>query len=93
MRVVHCKKEKFDHYLGRPFVFGNPFSHKEGALAIFKVDTVEEAVAKYREWILNQPELIIRVKRELKRKVIGCWCKVKGNEPCHGDVLLEIANE
>lgn len=30
---------------------------------------------------------------ELKGKVLGCWCKKKGNEPCHGDVLVKLLNE
>lgn len=30
---------------------------------------------------------------ELKGKVLGCWCKIKGNEPCHGDVLINLLNE
>jgi len=34
--------------------------------------------------------MIERVKRELKGKVLGCWCHPK---ECHGDVLARIANE
>jgi hypothetical protein len=30
-----------------------------------------------------------RVKRELRHKILGCWCHPKA---CHGDVLAEIAN-
>ena len=37
-----------------------------------------------------KPELIARAKVELRGKTLGCWCAPK---PCHGDVLLEIANE
>jgi hypothetical protein len=36
----------------------------------------------------NTP-LIAKIKRELRGKVLGCWCKPLA---CHGDVLLEIAN-
>lgn len=25
MRVVHCRKERYTHYIGRPSVLGNPF--------------------------------------------------------------------
>lgn len=32
MKVVHFKKEPFDIYIGRPSVWGNPFSHKQGTL-------------------------------------------------------------
>ncbi len=27
-KVVHCKIEDYDVYIGRPSKFGNPFSHK-----------------------------------------------------------------
>lgn len=49
----------------------------------------EEAVNKYREWLLAQPELIERAKKELKGKLLGCWCAPLA---CHGDVLVEIVD-
>lgn len=89
--VVHCKKEPFDVYIGRGrgSQWGNPFSHQEGTQAKFKVETREEAIAHFREWLLRQPELVERAKRELRGKVLGCWCHPKA---CHGDVLAEVAN-
>ncbi|MGN6554026.1 MAG: DUF4326 domain-containing protein [Verrucomicrobiota bacterium] len=30
------------------------------------------------------------IKRELRGKNLACWCKL--GQPCHADVLLEIAN-
>ena len=99
MKVVHCKREKYDVYIGRPSVFGNPFSHKEGTLAKYKVDTVEEAIEKYREYILNSPRLLERLP-ELKGKILGCWCAGKiplttEDKPfkCHGQVLMELVEE
>lgn len=89
MKVVHCKVEKFDVYIGRPSVWGNPFSHKQGTLAKFQVKSREEAVAAYRTWILTQPQLMARL-HELKGKTLGCWCKPAS---CHGDVLMELANK
>ena len=88
--VVHCKKEPFDVYIGRPSAFGNPFSEKAGTQAEVKVENREEAIACFREWVSQQPELVARIKRELRGKVLGCWCHPKA---CHGDVLAEIANE
>lgn len=87
--VVHCKKEAHDVYIGRPGPWGNPFSHLEGKGDV-KVDSREEAIACYKEWLLQHPEVVKRVKRELKGKVLGCWCFPKA---CHGDVLARIANE
>lgn len=81
--VVHCKRDKYDVYIGRPGPWGNPFE-------IGKDGTREEVVEKYAEWLLAQPELVERAKTELKDKVLGCWCAPK---LCHGGILVEIANE
>ena len=87
-KVVNKYKESFDIYIGRPSEWGNPFSHKEGTLAEFKVNTREEAIGKYREWIVTQPNLL-RQLPTLKNKVLGCYCKPQA---CHGDVLVELIN-
>lgn len=81
--VVHCKKDKYDVYIGRDkSIFGNPF--------IIGIDgNRSEVINKYRTWILNQPELLDKIK-QLKGKILGCWCAPK---KCHGDVLVEIANK
>ena len=92
-RVVHCKKARYDVYIGRSkeaLGWGNPFSHKAGTLAEHRVATREEAISKYEVWLLSQPELVARVKRELRAKVLGCWCHPLA---CHGDVLARVANE
>jgi hypothetical protein len=83
MRVVHCKKDKYDVYIGRPGPWGNPFE-------IGKDGDREEVVQKYAEWLLAQPELVEKAKEELKGKVLGCWCAPK---LCHGNILSQIANE
>lgn len=59
--------------------WANPFSAKKYGR--------EECISKYREYILNSPALMSRL-GELKGKELGCWCKP---EPCHGDVLVELA--
>lgn len=89
-KVVHCKKDRYDVYIGRGSKFGNPYSHKEGTAAAWVVETREDAIRLYEEWLRAQPELMEAVKKELKGKTLGCWCKPLA---CHGDVLLQIANE
>ena len=93
-KVVHCKIEPFDVYIGRPSLWGNPFSHKEGTQAKYQCDTVEQAVQKYHEWVITQP-IIMKKIGLLKGKVLGCWCKTKKNPnaPCHGDVLAMLADK
>jgi len=79
---------------GRPFDYGNAWTHKQSGLAEFSVATPEEAVACFREYCETHPEVMARIKRELKGLTLGCWCKTvkHPDAPCHGDVLLEIAN-
>lgn len=76
-------------YVGRPSKWGNPYSHMAGTLAKYHVDTRAEAISKYREWLLSQPDLLEQVKQELAGKDLVCWC---APHECHGDVLLELAN-
>lgn len=77
--VVHCKKEKYDVYIGRPSKWGNPFR--------IGVDgTREDVIRKYREWARDQDLPL----HELRGKVLGCFCSPLA---CHGDILAELANE
>jgi len=84
--IVHCKRSEYDVYIGRPSKWGNPYSHLPNTLAQYRVATREEAIDKYREWILTQPDLLAALP-ELKDKVLGCHCRPK---TCHGDVLVEL---
>jgi hypothetical protein len=38
----------------------------------------------------KQAALVEKAKRELRGKVLGCWCKPLD---CHGDVLKAVADE
>jgi hypothetical protein len=79
-RVVHCKREKHDVYIGRPSQWGNPF-------AIGPDGTRADVIAKYEAWLREQPGLMASV-GELRGKVLGCWC---APQACHGDVLVRLA--
>lgn len=89
-RVVHCKKDRYDVYIGRPSKWGNPFTHisDRKTRAEFVVESREEAVAAYRAWIVEQPALMAAL-HELEGKTLGCWCKPQS---CHGDILAELAD-
>lgn len=91
MKVVHCKKESYDVYIGRPSKWGNPFSHKEGTGAKFKVNTRKEAIEAYEEWItVGEGNHLLNDLHELEGKILGCWCKPNA---CHGDVLIKLIEE
>ena len=92
-RVVHCRKEPYDVYIGRssdPILgkWGNPFSHKDGTLAEFKVKDRKEAIEKYEQYLLGNKELMNSI-HELRGKVLGCWCRPLS---CHGDILKKYAD-
>ena len=48
------------------------------------------AVAMFREYLGQHPELVEAARVELRGKVLCCWCSL--DKPCHADVLLEVAN-
>ena len=78
-KVVHCKHDQYDVYIGRPSKWGNPYR--------IGVDgTRDEVIAQYEEWIKSKPELMAAL-NELKDKRLGCWC---APWPCHGDVLVKL---
>ncbi|RDJ35281.1 MAG: DUF4326 domain-containing protein [Crenarchaeota archaeon] len=81
-RVVHCKKESYDVYIGRPSKWGNPF-------VVGRDGNREEVIVQYEKWILTQTHLLNAL-HELKGKVLGCWCSPKA---CHGDVLVRLIKE
>lgn len=87
-RVVHLNKEPYDVYIGRPSKWGNPYSHKEGTLAEFKVANRAEALEKYEKYLLEN-ETLFNSLIELKGKTLGCWCKPN---KCHGDILAKWSN-
>ena len=81
-KVINIKKESFYQvYIGRPSKWGNPFE-------IGKDGTRKEVIKKYREYLLNNKELLACLP-ELKDKVLGCYCKPLA---CHGDILVELVN-
>jgi len=88
-RVVNVCREACDVRIHRPSVWGNPFTFKDGTAAKYRVATRAEAIAKFREWFLAQPDLVARAKRELRGKTLGCYCKPAA---CHGDVIAEIVD-
>lgn len=81
-RVVHCKREPYNVYIGRPSIWGNPYK-------IGIHGTREEVMQKYEAYLRNSPELLKQLP-SLKHKVLGCWCAPK---PCHGNIILKLLKE
>jgi len=83
-------------YVGRPSVWGNPF-------IVGKDGDAAECVRLYKEYVIPynhkdgtledyyKSEAIIKIiKEKLRGKNLACFCKI--SQPCHADVLLDIAN-
>ena len=77
--VVHCKRDKYDVYIGRGSPWGNPFK--------IGVDgNRDEVIAMYEIYILQNPQLLSRLS-ELKGKILGCYC---APQRCHGNILEKL---
>ncbi len=67
----------------RPTKWGNPHPLELGR---------PEAVRRYRDDLLagRLAVTVDDVRRELRGRDLACYCPL--DEPCHADVLLEVAN-
>lgn len=88
-RVVNINTEPYDVYIGRGSIWGNPYSHIPNSAAPYPVDSREDAIKAYEYDIISNPEMMVKIKKELKNKILGCHCAPL---PCHGDVLVKIAD-
>jgi hypothetical protein len=86
-----------DVYIGRPSLFGNPFSHQQESKAVIHVETREDAVQAYEDWLLGRDYTdfqqarrarILEALPSLNGKILVCWCAPK---LCHGSVLVQLA--
>ena len=72
----------------RPGKWGNPFVVGDGS-STFHCPTVIDAVAAYRNMLPYT--FLANDLPELRGKDLACFCKL--SQPCHADVLLELANK
>lgn len=94
-------------YVGRPTKWGNPFAVGDEALRrsrlggyeIHNVTDAAHAVHLFRAWLDRWPTDFVGVRepldinadmRQLSGLNLVCWCPL--DQPCHADVLLELAN-
>lgn len=81
---------------GNKFRIGDIVEHiaPPNIIEMIHVRTARDAVDLYADWIemhLRQhPEIMRPALDELRGKNLACWCPL--SEPCHADVLLQIAN-
>ena len=81
-------------YVGRPTKWGNPWPIGEWGPLDRKAPDAEGAVGLFRA-MMADPEMRAAAGypedlTHLRGRDIACWCGL--DQPCHADVLLEIAN-
>lgn len=77
-------------YVGRPTVWGNPWSMADAVALLVPVDLRPRwLVDRFRQDVAFDPFLSIDL-LAIRGKDLCCWCAL--DQPCHADVLLEIAN-
>jgi hypothetical protein len=74
-------------FVGRPSRWGNPF-------VIGRDGDRAAVVEKHRAWLLDPQRkmgpTIAEIRRDLRGRDLACWCAP--DQPCHAELLLEIAN-
>uniref|UniRef100_A0A0D6QU71 DUF4326 domain-containing protein n=1 Tax=Araucaria cunninghamii TaxID=56994 RepID=A0A0D6QU71_ARACU len=103
INVVNKRVFKGEHgiFIGRGSPLGNDWSHKKGTKAKYIVDSVEDAVREYEKDLLLKIKLkdktvcdelnrLYKYHKEHGELNLICYCKWKGDEPCHGDVIKNI---
>lgn len=82
------------HEWGNPYRVGEGIMGSSYGLQPFSplIISRELAVALFRAWLLERfgPDVHEQIARELGGRDLACWCPL--DQPCHADVLLELAN-
>lgn len=91
-------------FITRPGPWGNPFNVKDCRAAGYDDFPEARCVVAFRAWLANpvghlfwdNPEserrrawILANLHVIREAKCVACWCAV--GEPCHGDVLIELA--
>lgn len=77
----------------RPGRWGNPYVVQFDPHIDYSPQTNERAVDMFKSMLKagkTEPFALANMRCELRGKNLACWCKL--DEPCHCDVLLELAN-
>lgn len=86
-------------YVGRPTVFGNPWTKNDAEYWL-------AAGTDWRQWVVGRYDAeltqrggtgelefvtVEQIRDQLRGKDLACWCPL--DAACHADVLLRVANE
>jgi hypothetical protein len=102
-RIKGWRKPDGAIVVARPSKWGNPFTVKRAREADYFGTDVElraECVHQFRLFLADRYHWphgeqirahILSHLRELRGHDLACWCPL--DQPCHADVLLELANQ
>ena len=79
-------------YVGRPSIWGNPFTGPHAA-EDFQLWWEHRGTPGHWSFGLfpDRMDLLMTEPHPLRGKNLACWCPL--DQPCHGDILLKIANK
>lgn len=92
--VVNCQRDTYEHYIGRPSIYGNPASYRVSKYAGVKVADHDAAVNYFFDyWYAPEQEwLRARALREIgPNDRLGCFCRPY-MPSCHGDIIADYIN-
>jgi len=77
---------------GNPFKIGSTQPHPLTGRPVIVAD-LATSLSLHRDYLLRGKgrEIAKAAARELRGKNLACWCKY--STPCHGDLLLKVANK
>lgn len=82
---------------GNPYIIGEPVdlrcAKRWGFLLKFTEYQAldrDDAVRSFKHLLAFDDAGVYMIRKELRGKNLACWCPL--DQPCHADVLLEIAN-
>lgn len=75
---------------GNPFRVGDSASADPSGGVVAVCFTAAEAVDTFRSIVSRSEAFLEKARQDLRGKNLACWCKP--GDPCHADVLLELAN-
>lgn len=84
MTIVHCKRESYDIYIGRPTLLGNPYR-------INQFMTRERSIELFETYARARIDTDSQFKQAILAthgKRLGCWCSPLA---CHGDIIEKLA--
>lgn len=89
-KVVHIRRDRYDIYIGRGSIWGNPFKiGPDGDRA--------EVLRKYKDYLLRgEGRHLLGRLDELEGSTLGCFCAPAGGlttqdeTHCHGQLLLQL---